>query len=182
MRRPASSLMLTVPIGDHDHVQGPATAPVTLLEYGDFECPFSRQGAEFVAILRAQYGDRLRFAFRHFPLIVKHPHAQLAAEAAEAAGVQGKFWEMYDLLFTNQRRIEHTDLVRYAGRLGLDTTWFVRALDECHFTARVVADVDGGQQSGVTGTPTYFINGRRHDGSEELSGLSEAVERALVKG
>jgi protein-disulfide isomerase len=174
--------MLAAPIGDQDHVQGPATAPVTLLAYGDFECPFSRQAAGHIKILRAQYGDRLRFVFRHFPLTVKHPHAQRAAEAAEAAGSQGRFWEMAELLFANQDRLSDASLLRYAARVGLETHRFEQELVAHVHAERVKTDVLSGGQSGVTGTPTFFINGRRHDGPDDVSGLSAAIQQALARG
>jgi len=182
MRHKESSDLLATPIGDQDHVQGPATASVTLLTYGDFECPFSRQAAGHAKVLRAQYGDHLRFVFRHFPLTAKHPHAQQAAEAAEAAARQGRFWEMADLLFANQFQLDHEQLTQYAARLGLDIRRFQHEVTGHTHAERVKTDVLSGKQSGVTGTPTFFINGRRHDGSDDVCGVSAAIQQALAKG
>lgn len=115
-------------ITEHDHAQGEVSAPVTLVEYGDFECPYSREALNTVQLLQREFGHDLRFVFRHFPLADKHPHAVLAAEAAEAAAAQGEFWSMYAMLFAHQWELEYSDLMNYAGQLGLDKTWFSEVL------------------------------------------------------
>lgn len=169
---------LTVPVGEGDHVRGPASAPVTLVEYGDFECPYTRRARPVVERLGREFGDELRFAFRNFPLTGIHPHAQAAAEAAEAAGSQGRFWQMHDLLFANQRHLEGEDLKRYASELGLDPERFGRDLAEGVHAHRVREDFEGGLESGVQGTPTFYINGVRHEGSYDLETLRATIERA----
>jgi protein-disulfide isomerase len=169
---------LAVPIGEQDHVRGPAEAPVTLVEYGDFECPYTRRARPVVRRLGQEFGDRLLFVFRNFPLTRIHPHAQAAAEAAEAAASQGRYWEMHDLLFDNQRHLEDEDLRRYAQQLGLDPERFERELAQHAHAHRVREDLRGGLKSGVRGTPTFFVNGLRHDGPNDLATLRAAVEEA----
>jgi protein-disulfide isomerase len=169
---------LAVPVGEQDHVRGPAEAPVTLVEYGDFECPYTRMARPGVRRLRHDFGDQLLFAFRIFPLTRIHPHAQAAAEAAEAAVAQGRYWEMHDLLFDNQWHLEDEDLRRYAQRLGLDLERFDRELAEHAHARRVREDLRGGLESGVRGTPTFFVNGLRHGGPNDLAALRTAVEEA----
>ena len=169
---------LAVPVDSkRDHVRGDDDAPVTLLEYGDFECPFCGQAEPAVREIVREFGDDLRYVFRHLPLADVHPRAQLAAEAAEAAGEQGKFWEMHDLLFQHQDELKPTDLVHYAEQLGLDVDRFTDELRRRVYAARVAEDIDTADQSGVTGTPTFFVNGRRHQGAYDLEAL-EAVVRA----
>jgi protein-disulfide isomerase len=155
---------LTQPVGDDDHVQGPTEAPVTIVEYGDFECSFCGQAYPIVKAIQQRLGDRLRFVFRNFPLSEAHPHAQHAAEVAEAAGAQGKFWEMHDLLYERQQALEDADLVTYAGEIGLDVQRVARELEAGTWTPRVRAHFRSGVRSGVNGTPTFFINGERFDG------------------
>jgi protein-disulfide isomerase len=169
---------LVVPVGPRDHMQGPADAPVTLVEYGDFECPYC--GAAYLIIKKVQeiMGDQLRFVFRHFPLTQIHPHAEAAAEAAEAAGAQGQFWEMHDALYESQPNLDPVHLVGYAHELGLDVPRLVRDLEKGTFRERVREDFMGGVRSGVNGTPAMFINGVRHDGSWELVPLLEALGNA----
>jgi protein-disulfide isomerase len=162
-------------VNDRDHVRGPSTASIMVVHYGDFECPFSREGARVVKVLEGRFDGRLRIVFRHFPLTTKHPHAQQAAEAAEAAAAQGKFWEMAELLFANQRKLATPYLTRYAMELGMDTSKFDYDLATHAHTERIRADVLSGQQSGVTGTPTFFINGQRHEGSDDLLSLMTAM-------
>ena len=171
---------LFLPVGPRDHIQGPADAPVTLVEYGDFECPYC--GAAHVIIKKTQdiMRDQLRFVFRHFPLTQIHPHAQPAAEAAEAAGAQGQFWEMHDLLYENQPKLDAWHLVTYSEKLGLDTVRFVRELDEGVYREDVREDFMSGVRSGVNGTPAFFINGVRYDGSWDLVPLVDALEKASV--
>jgi len=167
---------LTPPVGERDHARGPAEAPLTLVEYGDFECPYTRRARPVVERLGRDFGDRLRFVYRHFPLTRIHPHAQHAAEAAEAAASQGRFWEMHDMLFHNQRHLDAADLIRYAAELGLDVARFERELNEHAHAGRVNDDVGSGLKSGVKGTPTFFVNGLRHDGPSDLATLRTALE------
>ena len=170
---------LTGPVDPtRDHVRGPEDAVVTLLEYGDFECPHCGEAAPVVEQLREQFGGRLRFVFRHLPLPDVHPNAALAAEAAEAAGAQGKFWEMHDLLFRHQDALLLADLMRYAHRLELDGARFSADLREGRFTTRVGQDVNSAEEAGVAGTPTFFINEVRYRGSHELAALTAALSRA----
>ena len=166
-------------INEQDHVQGADDASVTLIEYGDFECPYSREAVQTVRALQQQLREQLRFVFRHFPLTGKHPHALAAAEAAEAAAAQGQFWAMYELLFANQWELEQSDLMAYAERLGLDRKAFRQALTEHRFIERIRADLLSGKQHAVTGTPTFFINGRLHDGGDDVPGLLAAIRQAL---
>jgi protein-disulfide isomerase len=166
-------------ITEHDHVQGEAAAPVTLVEYGDFECPYSREAVKTVQALQREFSPNLRFVFRHFPLATKHPHAVQAAEAAEAAAAQGQFWAMYATLFAHQWELEYRDLMDYAGRLGLDKARFSEALQQHRHLDRLRADVATGHQHGVTGTPTFFVNGRRQDGDDDLRALTAAISNAL---
>ena len=175
-----TSPRLFLPVGARDHIQGPANAPVTLVEYGDFECPYC--GAAYAIIKKIQeiMGDRLRFVFRHFPLTQIHPHAQPAAEAAEAAGAQGQFWEMHDLLYENQPRLDASHLLKYSEELGLDTVRFVRELEEGVYRERVREDFMSGVRSGVNGTPAFFINGVRYDGSWDLAPFVDALEEKSV--
>jgi DNA integrity scanning protein DisA with diadenylate cyclase activity len=165
-------------VGDQDHALGPATAPVTLVEYGDYECPYCGRMHPVVRELRERLGDRLRFVFRHFPLDSVHPHARRAAEAAEAAAAQGRFWEMHDLLYENRENLDDESLGRYADELGLDVARFEDDLSERRHAPRVREDRFGGERSGVEGTPTFFVNGMRYEGSLELQALLAAVEDA----
>jgi len=166
-------------ISEHDHVQGEVSAPVTLVEYGDFECPYSREAVQTVQSLQREFGRDLRFVFRHFPLANKHPHAIQAAEAAEAADAQGQFWAMYDTLFAHQWELEYGDLMDYAGHLGLDRARFAEALNKHRYLDRVRADVATGRHQGVTGTPTFFVNGYRQDGADDVPSLSGAIRKVL---
>ena len=170
-----------MPVTHADHILGNEHAPVTLVEYGDFECPNCKQAAPAVKLLLERYTERVRFAFRHFPLEDVHPHALTAAQAAECAGGQGKFWEMHDLLYENQKHLQVQDLAVYAERLGLQADRFTTELAERTHLERVREDFMSGVRSGVNGTPTFFINGRRHDGSYEIETLLGALERASSK-
>ena len=162
---------------ERDRFRGPVDAPVTVVEYGDFECPYCGRAEPVVRELLREFGD-IRYVWRHLPLSDVHPHAQLAAEAAEAAGAQGAFWEMHDLLFDHQDALRPADLVGYAEELGLDVERFTDDLREHTGTAQVAEDVDSADLSGVSGTPTFFVNGRRHHGAYDIEGLSAAVRVA----
>ena len=170
---------LTLPVSDRDHAQGPSTAPVTLVEYGDYECPYCGAAYPIVKRLQERLGDRLRFVFRNFPLTAVHPHAEHAAEAAEAAGGQGKFWEMHDYLFEHQRALMDRKLDEYAAAIGLDMERFSRDTEDQVYTDRVRADFMSGVRSGVNGTPTFFINGARHNGPYDFESLLAAIEAAM---
>jgi protein-disulfide isomerase len=167
---------LTLPVTDRDHMQGSGEAPVTLVEYGDYECPHCGRAYPIVEELRRNFGDRLRFVFRNFPLTQVHAHAEMAAEAAEAAGAQGRFWEMHEALFTHQNALDTSHLVQYAGRLRINAAQLGEALTAHTFRDRVREDFMSGVRSGVNGTPTFFINGLRHDGPFDLSSLTEAID------
>jgi Na+/H+ antiporter NhaA len=164
---------------ERDHVRGPDSAPVTLVEYGDYECSYCGQAEVVIRELLDEFGDELRYVWRHLPLNDVHLHAQLAAEAAEAAAAQGAFWPMHDLLMTHQDALEVGDLERYADQLGLDLGRFSDDLRERTQTLRIATDVDSADLSGVTGTPSFFVNGRRHDGGYDLTTLSRLVRQAL---
>ena len=174
----AAGPQLKPPVSDRDHAQGPADAELTLVEYGDYECPHCGRAYPIVKAVQKRLGSRLRFVFRNFPLSNAHPHAQAAAEAAEAAGAQGKFWEMHDVIFENQGALETDDLLRYAEDLGLDVDRFASELDREVYGDRVQEDFRSGVRSGVNGTPTFFINGARFDGSWDESGLLAALQAA----
>jgi Na+/H+ antiporter NhaA len=162
---------------ERDHFRGPAEAPVSVVEYGDFECPYCGRAEPVVRELLQEFGD-VQYVWRHLPLSDVHPNAQIAAEASEAAADQGAFWEMHDLLFQHQDALSPSDLVDYAGQLGLDAERFMDELHRHTRTARVAEDVDSADLSGVTGTPTFFINGRRHHGAYDIRALSDAVHAA----
>ena len=173
------SARLARPIGSDDHTQGPPDAPLQLVEYGDFECPYCGMAYPIVKGVQRHFGQRLQFVFRNFPLSQAHPHAEHAAEAAEAAGTQGKFWPMHDMLYENQQALDDAHLVAYAESLGVDPELVATALRTQTYAARVQSNFIGGVRSGVNGTPTFFINGVRHDGSWELAPLVAALEAAL---
>ena len=170
---------LTEPVSDRDHTQGPDDSPVTLVEYGDYECPYCGQAENSVHEIQERTGNAVRLVFRHFPNRSIHPHARLAAEAAEAAGAQGKFWEMHELLFHNQDHLEEWDMLQYARELELDLDQFKRDLDEHTFADKVREDFRSGIKSGVQGTPTWFINGERYDGAWDPDSLLEAVRKPM---
>lgn len=167
------------PVGARDHVLGPQEAPVTVVWYGDHECPHCLEALPIFRELRRRLEERVRFVFRYFPLSSIHPHARLAAEAAEAAAAQGKFWDMNFALLENQQALEFDDLVRYAGELGMDTERFANELREHVHAGRVQEDFESGLRSGVNGTPTFFIDGVRYDGAWDLESLLEAIEKPL---
>jgi protein-disulfide isomerase len=170
---------LTVPVSERDHVVGPATAAVTIVEYGDYECPFCGAAHPVVKALQQALGDQLRFAYRHFPLTQIHPQSFQAAEAAEAAGAQGRFWEMHDMLFEHQSRLGTEDLLAYASAVGLELERFADDLAEHRHAARIREDFLSGVRSGVNGTPTFFVNGVRHDGGYDLASMLEAIQQYL---
>ncbi len=173
--------VLALPVTeDRDHIQGPADAAVTLVQYGDYECPYCGAAYPIIKEVQAGMGDRLRFVFRNFPITTSHPHAELAAEAAEAAATQGRFWQMHDLLYENQRRLRGQDLRAYAQKLGLDIERFDQELAEHVHAERVHDDFMSGVRSGVNGTPTFYINGARHDDSYETEILLAALVRAAA--
>jgi glutaredoxin len=165
---------------DWDHIRGRHDAPITLVEYGDLECPYCGQAEGAVRDLLSQSHD-VRYVWRHLPLRDVHPQAQRAAEATEAAAEQGRFWQMRDLLLTRQEALAHDDLVRYAGEVGLDVPRFVEDLDRHAGAARIAADVESAAASGVLGTPTFFVNGRRHHGAYDLQALLTAVKEARAR-
>jgi protein-disulfide isomerase len=166
---------LTLPVGARDHAQGPADAPVTLVEYGDYECPHCGRAYPIVQEVQRRLGSKLRFVFRNFPLSESHPHAEHAAEAAEGAGAHGRFWEMHDTLFEHQQALLDRNLVGYATAVGLDATVFESELRAHTHKARVREDFTSGVRSGVNGTPTFFINGVRFDDSWDPDTLTEAL-------
>lgn len=180
MSRREERARLAVPVGESDHARGPEAAPITLVEYGDYECPSCGEAYPIVKEIQARLGQQLRFVFRNFPLATAHPHAERAAEAAEAAGAQGQFWAMHDVLFESQDALDDEDLIRYAAALGLDESRFVTELAGRAFAGRVREDFMGGVRSGVNGTPTFFINGVRHDGPFDLGTLLGAIEDEIA--
>ena len=169
---------LAPPVGERDHVQGPTTASVTLVEYGDYECPYCRAAVAIVQELQRLLPDQLRFVFRHFPLENLHPHARRAAEAAEAAGAQGKFFEMHAALFEHQTALEDEDLMRYAAELNLDIARFRADLDAHTHASRVREDFRSGVRSGVRGTPTFYLDTDRYDGVVGVRQLIAAIRES----
>ena len=169
---------LAVPVNERDYLRGPARAPVTLLEYGDFQCPSCGAAYWVLRDIEERFRRDLRFVFRHFPLTELHPLAMIAAEASEAAGVQGRFWEMHDILFQNQPNFLTEQLVAYAAELGLDVNAFVADLEShCH-VPKIREDFMGGVRSGVNGTPCLFINGQRFNGPADEALLARAIDEA----
>jgi len=171
---------LTPPVSARDHAQGPADAAVTLVEYGDYECPHCGRAYPMVKTVQGSMGNDLRFVFRNFPLTKAHEHAEHAAEMAEAAAHEGKFWQMHDRLFEHQHELEDADLVGYAAALGLDPAWAAAALAQGVFRERVHEDFASGVKSGVNGTPTFFINDVRYDGLLHPTALLEALVMAAT--
>jgi protein-disulfide isomerase len=170
---------LAVAVGAKDHRQGNNDAPCTLVEYGDYQCPSCGQAYPIVKRVQRHFGKRLSFVFRNFPLTQLHPYAEAAAETAEFAGAHEKFWEMHDLLFENQDRLDDELLVELAQALHLVPAQLLKALETKEFQPRVRADFTAGVRSGVNGTPTFFINGQRHDGSYDFASLVEAIDAVL---
>ncbi|HEY4218671.1 MAG TPA: thioredoxin domain-containing protein [Gemmatimonadaceae bacterium] len=180
-----SDAQLTPDVRDSDHVEGPASAHVTLVEYGDYECPHCGAAHPIVASLRKRLAGKMRFVFRNFPLREAHPHAEHAAEAAEAVAALGgndAFWKMHDTIFDNQDALDDENLAEYAEDCGVDEEKLFDALDEHTYSARVRADFNSGVRSGVNGTPTFFINGERFDGNWEDERAFEAALNAASRG
>ncbi|BBO30768.1 DsbA family protein [Lacipirellula parvula] len=178
----ADAAQLTLPVSARDHQFGDRRAAVTIVEYGDYECPYCARAHLVVKDLADRLGDAWNFVFRNFPLTTIHPHAQHAAEAAEAAGAQGLFWEMHDYLFLHQDSLSDRDLVRDASLLGVEEQQFVDDLRDHKFADRVREDFLSGARSGVNGTPTFFINGVRYDGPIESGSILAAIELASASG
>ena len=172
-----SSAKLATAVSAEDHTQGPADAAITLVQYGDYECPYTRLSRQSVHELQREFSDRLRFVFRHFPLEVDkiHPHARAGAATAEAAARQTDFWTMHAYLFEHQQALEDADLKRYAVELGLDADRFARDRASPEVDTRIDRDLASGERSGVQGTPTFYVNGIRHDGSYDLESLRSAI-------
>jgi len=160
---------LTVPDPERDHISGSADGLIKLLEYGDYECPFCGEVQQIVKEIQRRLGDDLLFAFRNFPLTNIHPHSEHAAETAEAAGEQGNFWGMHDLLFENQDALEDENLAAYAAELGLDQARLIGEVTSGVYAPRIREDVKSGVRGGVNGTPTLFINGERYDGMHDIN-------------
>ena len=163
------------PRADHDHLQGPIDAPFALVEYGDYECPYCGEAYPVVKEIQKHLGKRLCFAFRNFPLVNSHPHALHAAEAAEAAAAQGRFWEMHDLLYENQEALEDADLAGYAAALGLDGRHLIGEVLKGAHADRIREDLKGGLRAGVDGTPCFFVNGKLYEGPTDFEGLLAAL-------
>jgi protein-disulfide isomerase len=166
-------------ITDDDHVRGPADAPVTILEYGDFECPYCRGAFRDVRLLVDQHPAELRFVFRNFPIPELHPHAEQAAEAAEAAAAQGNYWDMHDLLLQPYSHLDVDSLVTYAEVIGLDIPRFRRDLTDRAYAAKITRDIEEGVRNGVNATPKFYVDGQRVDGKVPLENLVTMVEMAL---
>ena len=169
-------------IEEQDHVRGSRDAQVTLVEYGDFQCPYCARAHAALTELMEQHGERVALVYRHLPLTDLHPFAAPAAQAAEAAGAQGKFWEMHDALFENQGMLDEDALPALASNLGLDAQRFAGALGDGTHGARVEAQADGARALGARGTPTFFINGERYHGDSDHASLASALKKALADG
>ena len=183
MPRPyeAEAYRLVRPVGGQDHVQGPANATTVLVEYGDYQCPFCGKAYPIVREVQHRLGDRLCFVFRNFPMTQVHPYAMQAAEAAEAAAAQGRFWEMHDLLYEHQQELGVESLKSYAVDLGLDLARFSRELEGHVYVARIHDEFMEGVRGGVNGTPTFYINGIRHDGPWEFDPLLQSIEKSVMQ-
>jgi protein-disulfide isomerase len=166
-----SNVKLSIPVNPDDHMRGPSDAPLTLVEYGDFECPYSGKAHGIVMRLLQTFKNDLRFVYRHFPLPMIHPHSMDAARAAEAAGMQGKFWEMYRALYEHQQELHHENLLEFAQSLKLDTERLARDMESSEVEARIAEDVVGGKKSGVESTPCLFINNFRYEGDWSYQSL-----------
>ena len=171
---------LKVPVTPADHKYGNDDAPVTLVEYGDYECPHCAAAHPVVEALENYFNDRLRFVFRHFPLTEIHPHAEPAAETAELAGFSGRFWQMHNLIYENQQRLNLPTLIQLGQQLGLPAAEIERSVEEKTYQDKIQEDFIGGVRSGVNGTPTFFINGRKYNGSYALEDLISTIEQELM--
>ena len=174
-----SAAGLSEPVTDKDHASGPADAPITIVEYGDYECPDCLNAWPIVKEVRKRFADHVAFVFRHFPQSSIHPHASAAAQAAEAAAAQGKFWEMHDLLFAHQKELGSLDLTHLALQLGLEIYRFQSDLEREPSLRRIRQDFSSGSESGVRGTPTFFLNGCRYAGRVEADSMTDAIERIV---
>jgi protein-disulfide isomerase len=173
--------MLKIPVSSEDHIQGNSNAPLTLVEYGDYECPYCGMAYPIVKRIQKHFDDRLRFVFRNFPLIDNHPHAGIAAMTAEFAATKGKFWEMHDLLYENQQFLELTDLMKYAESLNLSSADLRTAIENKTFAEKIQNDFTNGVRSGVNGTPSFFINENRFNGSFEYENLFHSLNNVLIE-
>ncbi len=173
-------MSLKLPVSAADHSEGPEGAPVTLVEYGDYQCPYCGQAYAIVKQIQRAFGKKLRFVFRNFPLAEMHPHAESAAEVAEFAGANGKFWQMHDALYENQEQLGGALYLELAKSFGLSEDALRKALEDGTYREKVRADFMGGVKSGVNGTPSFFINGRRHDAAFDFETLSAAITAALA--
>jgi protein-disulfide isomerase len=177
--KPTHPTSLAVPPEPTDHSQGPEHARVTVVEYGDFECPSCKVAATTPTLLMERFPNKVRFLFRHFPVPEAHPHAMLAAEASEAAAAQGKFWPMYRLLFDNQAHLGEKNLMRHASEIGLDMTRYVAEMDDHIYLQKVREHIDGARRSHIRATPAFFINGAVQDISFGMKALHDAVAAAV---
>lgn len=174
-----SEAHLSIPVGPDDHSRGPLDAKLTVVEYGDYQCPYCGQAYPIVEQLLAKFADSMRLVFRNLPLAEVHPHAEAAAEMAEAVGLQGKFWEIHDALYENQRDLSDAALRRYAEGVGADVDEATKALADGGPAQRVEDDFEGAIRSGANGTPTFFVNGVRYDGSWMYEPFAEFLEQVL---
>jgi len=172
---------LKVPVSPQDHIQGDADAPVVLVEYGDFQCPYCGQAYPIVKAVQKHFGKDLAFVFRNFPLTQIHPNAEAAAEAAEFAAAHEKFWQMHDAIYEHQQELGVPLLLQLAKSLGLSSKDLEKALETGQFADKVKQDFMGGVRSGVNGTPTFFINGKRHDGAFDFDSLVESIEAVVTQ-
>jgi protein-disulfide isomerase len=170
---------LKVPVTSEDHILGPLNAPLTFVEYGDYECPYCGAAHPIVSRIVMELRDSLRFVFRHFPLVQMHPHAEIAAEAAEFAGSLGMFWEMHDALYENQDELSLPTILSLGEAVGIPSEAMSNALESGQFRGKVRKDFIGGVRSGVNGTPTFFINGRRHDAPYDYATLMTAIQQHM---
>jgi protein-disulfide isomerase len=175
------SNQLAIPVGQHDHIQGAETAAITLVEYGSYTCPNCAMARTLIQLLQQQLGEQLRIVFRHFPQVNLYPEAQHASEAAEAAAAQGKFWQMHDHLFTHQHALDDGSLVEYALAIGLDVNHFLYQMRRDVHLKRVCEDITSGVQSGVTHTPTFFINGVRLDSEWNAEALRAEISKVFLQ-
>ena len=175
----ANAPLPALPVRDRDHIQGRTNAPIKLLEYGDYECPFCGEVYQVVKEIQQRFGKNLCFTFRNFPLVNSHPHSERAAQAAEAAATQERFWGMHDYLFEHQNALEDSDLARYAVALGLDAERLMSEISSGVHAPRVREDIHSGARNGVNGTPTFFINGTRYDGPPEFRELAAHLKLFL---